>query len=50
MASPESSTVTSRAIASVMIVRRFVARAGGSRTEGDEKFECTAHPRKHCPQ
>ena len=24
--------------------------AGGSSTDGDEKFECVAQPRPHCPQ
>jgi hypothetical protein len=46
-ARPAESTVTSRAIASVTIVSRPVATAGGSSTEGDEKFEFVAHPRPH---
>jgi hypothetical protein len=50
LARPFSSTVTSRAIASVTICSRPVAMAGGSSTDGDEKFECVAQPRLHCPQ
>jgi hypothetical protein len=38
VASPCAFTVTSRAIALVMIRRRFVFCAGKSRTLGDEKF------------
>jgi hypothetical protein len=33
-----------------MIVSLPVANAGGSSTEGDEKFACVAQPRPHCPQ
>ena len=29
---------------------RFVAIAGFSSTDGDEKFECVEQPRLHCPQ
>src|SRR5262245_28519500 len=50
LARPLSSTVTSRAIALGTMVRRPVASAGGSSTDGDEKFECDAQPRPHCPQ
>src|SRR5262245_26200827 len=50
LARPLSSTVTSRTIASVTIVSLPVARAGGISTDGDEKFECVAHPRLHWPQ
>ena len=45
-----SSTVTSRAIALVMIFSFPVFIAGGISTEGDEKFECVAQPRPHWPQ
>src|SRR4029079_15787011 len=48
--SAASSTVTSRAIALATIVSLLVAIAGGSSTDGDEKFECVAQPRLHCPQ
>ncbi len=50
VASPRSSVVTSRAIALAMIRSRPVASAGGSSTDGDEKFECVAQPRPHWPQ
>jgi len=50
VASPLSSVVTSRAIAFATIRSRPVASAGGSRTDGDEKFECVAQPRPHWPQ
>src|SRR5262245_53687096 len=38
VARPLASVTTSRAIAPATIFRRPVASAGGSRTEGDEKF------------
>jgi hypothetical protein len=37
-------------MAPVMIVRRPVASAGGSSTEGVEKFEPVEQPRPHWPQ
>ena len=50
MARPLSSVITSRAIALVMMRSLPVASAGGSSTDGDEKFECVAQPRPHWPQ
>src|SRR5713226_5166326 len=50
VASPCSSVTISRAIALVTIVSLPVLSAGGSRTDGDEKLECVAQPRPHCPQ
>src|SRR5919109_4331634 len=50
VASPSSSVVTSRAIALETMRNRPVARAGGSRTDGDEKFEWVEQPRPHWPQ
>ena len=50
MASPVSSTVTSRAIAYGVIFSFPVFIAGGMSTDGDEKFECVAHPLPHWPQ
>ena len=47
VARPSSPTVTSRAMALVTIVRRLVASAGGSSTDGDEKFAWAAQPRPH---
>ena len=38
------------AMALGVIVNRPVASAGGSNTEGDEKFACEAQPRPHWPQ
>ena len=50
VASPCAFTVTSRAIALVMMRRRFVFCAGNSSTFGDEKFEFVMQPRLHWPQ
>src|SRR5687767_14138926 len=50
VARPSGLTVTSRAIAFVMIRRRLVRCAGKSRTLGDEKFEFVMQPRLHWPQ
>ena len=50
VARPWAFTVTSRAIALVMMRRRFVRCAGKSRTLGDEKFELVMQPRLHWPQ
>ena len=50
VASPLVSVSTSRAIAPVMIFSLPVARAGGRKTDVDEKFECVAQPRPHWPQ
>src|SRR5262245_3421552 len=50
VASPRSSTVTSRAIALVMILRRPVCCAGNNRTLGEVKLELFMQPRLHCPQ
>jgi hypothetical protein len=46
-ARPLASTVTSRAMALVRSVSRPVFMAGGSSTDGEEKFECNAQPRAH---
>jgi hypothetical protein len=37
-------------MAFVRNVSRPVFMAGGNSTDGDEKFECSAHPRAHSPQ
>ena len=50
MARPSSFVSTSRAMAPVTILSRPVARAGGSSTDGLEKFERVAQPRPHWPQ
>jgi hypothetical protein len=50
LARPSAPTVTSRAIACVRKVRRPVFIAGGSSTDGDEKFAMDAQPRAHSPQ
>src|SRR5688572_32089523 len=50
VASPWSFTVTSRAIAFVMMRRRFVCWAGNNSTLGDEKLEFVMQPRLHWPQ
>ena len=50
VARPLSSVSTSRAIALVMMRSLPVASAGGSSTDGDEKFEWVAQPRPHWPQ
>ena len=50
VANPSFPTVTSRAIAFVISVRRFVASAGAIRTSGLEKFALTPQPRLHWPQ
>ena len=50
VARPSLPTVTSRAIAPVSSVSRFVAMAGAMSTSGLEKFAFTEQPRLHCPQ
>ena len=50
VARPLASVSTSRAIAPVTIFSLPVAMAGGRNTDVDEKFECVAQPRPHCPQ
>src|SRR5688500_960378 len=50
LASPVSSTVTSRAIALAIIRSLPVVSAGGISTDGEEKFECIMQPRPHWPQ
>src|SRR5581483_11735623 len=50
VARPLESVVTSRAIALLMMRSLPVASAGGSKTDGDEKFACVAQPRPHWPQ
>jgi len=50
VASPSSSVSTSRAMAPVTIFSLPVFSAGGSSTDGLEKFEWVEQPRPHCPQ
>ena len=50
VASPSSFVSTSRAMAPVTIVSLPVASAGGSSTDGVEKFEWVEQPRPHWPQ
>src|SRR3970282_128887 len=50
VARPCAFTVTSRAMALVMMRRRLVCCAGNSSTFGDEKFEFVMQPRLHCAQ